>query len=152
MKNKTFMQQTRRERDIKELSKRFTRLKTDFAVLLHYWKIRCRERGTLSKTHAQINSLIKRLEKIEKSTARKLGRKLLIFKDGSSGNNPRYFLALTHNDINRLTQLLRRTRRIGYPHMGKRYFQVTTNEYTQLKNFLKIQRESHNKPWLAKGR
>lgn len=99
-----------RNKEVAKLSKRIDRLQTKFSVLLHYWRIRCKERHTLTKTFGDLHHKINHLNRLEKNISKLLNRKNLQVVSMHKGKDrkARYPVFLTANDINRLNQFLGR--------------------------------------------
>ena len=109
-----------------------------FYSLLHYWKIRCKERQTLHSKELLVSQRLNRLEKLEKGLAKTLNRKLMVVN--KEDKSPQYPLYLSHIQAVRLRQLLDKPWHYKYVTRtkGKTTIKLTKREYERLKNLLKI--------------
>jgi len=97
-------------KSFKLLTRRMSKLRQEFAILKHYWKIRCRERKTLKFSISKATGLLNHLEKREKDFCKVLNRRRFVVNPNPKNRKePRYILMLTSNEILKLRLYLNRS-------------------------------------------
>lgn len=95
----------------KKLSSRVATINQKMSEVLHYWKIRCDERRTLSRELLRLKSKIKHLTNLEETLKLLTNNRQFImqrsnFHKSKISNKQFYPVFLPHNEVARLRELL----------------------------------------------
>ena len=128
---------------LKSHSKRIATLRQQVQEMKHYWKIRCKERHTLTKELLRIKNLLNRMEHLEKTFTETLGRKAVTIRGleqhKTKNQTQRYPIFMSTNNAARLNWLLKNNIRYRYVtrKQGKSIPWLNKNELYRLKTLLK---------------
>ncbi len=140
--NREYAIRMKKDADMKKLGNRFADLKSEFAMLKHYWRVRCSERRTLSAEVKKIKAMYENLKKTEEVLSKSFNRKSITIRPRgrNKSNEPYYIVYLTQNDALRLRLLLklkgRKAKRIVSPKEGYANVQLKLWDIQKLKALL----------------
>ena len=94
---------------VKHLRKTVSKLQLQVATMVHYWKIRCKERQTYHNAYKKLIKQLSTVESNKKALSDLLGRARVCYASDhkSRTNQPLYPLFLTMNDRCRLKSFIK---------------------------------------------
>ncbi len=120
---------------------RVANLERKHSNLLHYWKVRCKEKSVWVGKKDTMHRRIKHLELMEKRLAELFSRKFVTIKHcyRDKKGEALFPLWLSHNQNNRLKNLLNGTwhKRYVQHRRGKNVMHFTVNEANKLRRMLR---------------
>jgi hypothetical protein len=93
------------EKAMQMLQKKLNKIETQYHYLLHYWKVRCKERGALKASYQLLETRYNNMRQNEKILTKMIHRSKLIM--GLRNSTRGYLVYLSSKEAHKLHQFLR---------------------------------------------